>query len=178
VGPLQILPWALLLAHLAFAGATYATLPAEFPAQFDLGGNVTRMASRSLLEWFALPLVSASTFALLAWLRAQLPRRPQWFNFPGKEDFLALPASYHPPVVVEMQRVMDMTNALTVGLMLFIHVMMWRTALDPSRADGLTMWIVGPALLIGPVILLQTLRVQTAVDDARKRWRAEGSPAA
>jgi uncharacterized membrane protein len=178
MGPLRALPWALLLAHIAFAGATYATLPSEFPAQFDLGGNVTRMASRSVWEWFALPLVSASTFGLLAWIRAQLPRRPQWFNFPGKDEFLALPATYQPPVIVEMQRVMDVTGALTVGLMQFIHVMMWRTALDPSGAGNQAALIVLPALAIGPVILLQTLRVQTAVDEARKRWRADGSPSA
>jgi hypothetical protein len=175
---LALLPRLVLLLHIVFAIASYPSLPAEFPAQYDLSGRVSRMASRTPSEWFAMPLIAAGTFALLLWIRARLPQRPEWFNFPGKEEFLVLPRQYQSPVIVEMQRVLDVTAAMTLALLLAVQVMLYRGATDPAAGALHPLMIVLPAVLMGPIILLTTLRVQSAVDAARARWTADGRPAA
>jgi hypothetical protein len=173
----RLLPRLVLLGHVVFAIASYASLPSEFPAQFDLSGRVSRVAARTPAEWFAMPLTAAGTFALLLWIRARLPQRPEWFNFPGKEEFLDLPRPYQSPVIVEMQRVLDVTATLTLALLFAVQVMLFRTATQPDAGSMHPLTIVLPAILMGPIILLTTLRVQSAVDAARQRWTADGRPA-
>lgn len=175
--PLRILPWALWVALLLFTAATYSALPAEIPQQLDFAGRVTRSTPRGWLSWMMLPLISGLILGVLTVLRASLPKRPQHFNFPEKERFLRLPPRYRALVIPHMQATLDFTSVFLVLTMGGVQYTLWRTALG-ERTDGLELMIPLGSVIVLPLLLILTSRVNTATEDAERKWKADGSPTA
>lgn len=169
---LRILPWAILAAHLLFAIAVYPSLGPYVPTHLDFAGKVTGMRSTSWPEWFGLPMVGVATLVLLQGIGALLPRHPQLFNFGEKERFLKIPRAYHGPVIALMRATLDLTGAIVALTFLFVHVMLWRAGNGEAPA---AMHLVILLLSVGtlPMILLLTSKIDAAVVEAERRWKAE-----
>jgi len=168
---LRILPFGVFALLLAFAVGTYPDLPAQIPTNFDVGGAVTGMRTKSIQRWLGLPFIALGVHLLLITLIQMLPNKPHLFNFPDKERFLRLPASYRGPVIAAMQWTLDLTSLLVMLLMATIQVMMWRVA--HGKTDALAhLGLLLFSIVLGPAILISITRVTNAVDAAERRWRA------
>lgn len=168
VTPLRIGGAVALVALFGFSIAVFGELPSRIPQHFDASGTVTREVGTSAVSWFALPTVAALTWALIMWLGSRMPSNPELFNFPQKERFLTLPASYRAPVLREMQWMLDGTGLLVVLIMGAVQLMVWQTAVVGSAG------VLAQAPLLGVVaILLLTgvslVRLGRAVADAERR---------
>jgi uncharacterized membrane protein len=171
----NLLAWLVVLGVVVAAILTYSALPSEIPVHFDLGGRVTRRDSASLFSWFLLPAIALMLQLLFVALRAGLPRHPERFNFPDKEEFLRLPDAYRAPVVERMQAMMDVMALLVQLVLALVFVLVWLAAHD--RASS-TLMIV-PILLsvmTAPLALVLVSRVSAEVEVQTKEWRAAGSP--
>jgi uncharacterized membrane protein len=169
---LRILPWAILAAHLLFAIAIYPSLGPYVPTHLDFAGKVTRVRSTSWPEWFGLPIIGLATLALLQGIGALLPTRPQLFNFGEKERFLKIPRTYHGPVIALMRATLDLTAVIVMLTFLLVHVMLWRAGDGEAPA---AMHLVILLLSVGtlPLVLLMTSKIDTAAQEAERRWKAD-----
>jgi uncharacterized membrane protein len=174
---IRTLNLALVLASFVFAAATYGALPETIPMHIDLGGTPSNISERSLLGWFALPLINLASLALLMWLGAMLPTHPGWFNFPEKEKLLALPREYQAPAIREMRLMLDVTLFGMLMTLLMVQALLWRTAM--GREPGLLAVAPFLGVLMTPVILVFVSRVNEATEREARRWAADrGSPGA
>jgi uncharacterized membrane protein len=169
----RLLPWVLWSALVVFSIATYGELPAEIPRKISGAGTITATEPRSWFTWMLLPLVAAGTQVMLSWIGSLLPTQPELFNFTEKERFLKIPADYRGPVVERMRDVMDLVGALAMLLLFTVQVGLWLAATGRK-----TPWMP-PLLMVGsiafiPIIVLLLLRVNRAVDEAERRWKAAG----
>ncbi|HRN52056.1 MAG TPA: DUF1648 domain-containing protein [Gemmatimonadaceae bacterium] len=171
---LRALPWALWAALALFSVATYTTLPEMIPRHFDAAGNPTAMMQRSPWSWAMIPIIALVTQVGIAWTAAVLPRKPHLFNFSDKERFLRIPAAYQGPVIEKMREMLDITGAFTVLVFATVQVMVWRSAMGHA-ADGMSLGLILVTVMFTPAILILISRVNTAVEEAEKRWKsAEG----
>lgn len=167
----RLLPWALCAALALFSVATYSTLPELIPQHFDSAGNITSSTGKSPWSWAMVPIIAVATQALLAGLGSLLPRQPELFNFSEKERFLKLPEEYRGPVIERMREILDVTSAFTVVVFGIVQFMIWRAALG-TPANGLVVWLIVVSVLFAPGVFMLSSRVNTAVDEAERRWRA------
>jgi uncharacterized membrane protein len=171
----SLLAWLVVLGVIVAAILTYSELPSEIPAHFDLGGRVTRRESTSLVSWFLLPTVALVVQLLLVALRAGLPRHPERFNFPDKEEFLRLPDAYRAPVVERMQWMMDAMALLIQLVLAVVFVLVWLAAHD--RASNTLMMVpILMSVMTAPLAFVLLSRVSAEVEVQTKEWRAAGSP--
>lgn len=175
--PLRLLPWLLLVALVLFSVAVYDALPPQVPKSVDLSGRVAHTAEKSPASWGLLPFVALLTLLLMESIRRRLPRRPDLFNFPGKDDLRKLPAEFHPPVIARMQRFLDVTGTATMLIMCAVQLLMWHTARGGSSELG-TMLLLISAVLITPLLFLVQQGVTNEVEDAKKRWESRRHPLA
>jgi uncharacterized membrane protein len=171
---LRILPWALLAVHLIFAIAIFPSLGPEIPTHLDFAGKVTRTRSTSWPEWFGLPMIGVATLLLLQGVGAILPRRPELFNFAEKERFLKIPRAYHGPVIALMRATLDLTGVIVALTFLFVQVMLWRAG-DGKAPEWMNITVLVFPIGTLPMILLLTSKINTAVEDAERRWKADES---
>ncbi|MBX3173696.1 MAG: hypothetical protein KF709_04755 [Gemmatimonadaceae bacterium] len=171
----RIVSWTLVLVLFAFALGTYGGLPEQIPTGIDASGNARGLRERSLLIWLLVPLMALLIQGMLEFIRASLPRRPHWFNFPDKDRFLRLPARFRPPVIEAMRATLDITAAVGHLPLFLVQYLIWQTAIGNPSSSGVVFILVGSAF-IGPVILITVGRVGTATEEAERRWKAEGSP--
>jgi hypothetical protein len=117
-------------------------------------------------------MIGFATLLLLQGIGAVLPRHPQLFNFAEKERFLKIPRAYHGPVIALMRATLDLTGAIVALTFLFVQVMLWRAGGGKAPAE---MHIAVLVLSIGtlPLVLLMTSKINTAVEEAERRWKAE-----
>lgn len=163
---------ALVMISFVFAAATYGALPETIPTHIDLGGTPSNLTERSLLGWFALPLIDLASLALLMWLGAMLPSHPGWFNFPEKEKLLALPSEYRAPAIAAMRLTLDVTLLGMLMTLLVVQLLFWRTAM--GHRPGLLAVAPFIGVLITPVVLILVSRVTDATEREAKRWAANG----
>lgn len=168
---LRLLPWIVWVALVLFSVSTYGGIPGDLPRHLNAAGEVTADIPRSFLGWMLIPIVALLVQALMTGLTSLLPRRPDLFNFSEKERFLRIPEAYRGPVIARMRDTMDVIGLLAMLVMAYVQVMMWRAALGDS-AKGLSMWLIVATVLFTPLALIMTLRVNTAVDEAERRWKA------
>jgi uncharacterized membrane protein len=172
---LRLLPWTMVLAAFLFALGTWKALPAEIPMGIDARGNADRLTEKLVWSWFGLPMLALGTVALLAGLRALMPRRPELFNHPEKERFLKLPAAYRGQVFEEIGSILDVT-ATFVGLtVLEVQFILFRAASSRPVTAALPILLV-TTILIAPAVLLMLTRVNAAVERAERQWIAAGRP--
>lgn len=171
---LRLLAWAALLALIGISAASYGELPAEIPAHIGLGGEVTRTSDKSILGWFALPLIALAVHLLIEGVGVMLPSRPHWFNFPEKARFLALPKASQAPVIEEMRTLLDITLLGTNGLMLVIQYHLWRMALG-EKSDGVLLAVAIVPVFLTPAILFWLTRVTAALEREEARLKSAGA---
>lgn len=168
---LRVVPWAMWGALAIFSVATYSSLPSEIAQHFNAAGEVTSTTPKSLLSWLMVPGIALLTMAGLSWLSSLLERQPGLFNFPEKERFLKIPAAYRGPVIVRMRETLDVTNIFVALVFCVVQLMIWRAGLGDS-ASGYSIGLIVGTVLFTPLVLLMTSRVNSAVDEAEKRWKA------
>ncbi|MFN0098110.1 MAG: DUF1648 domain-containing protein [Gemmatimonadaceae bacterium] len=173
--PLRLLPWLVVLGVFVAAILAYPSLPSEVPAKLNLAGEVARRVPESLASWFLIPVLALVLQILLVMWRNSLPRHPEMFNFPDKEDFLRLPDAYRGPVVVQMQWMMDAIALLIQALLAAIYVLVWMRSRGHSSSSQVIVPII-MSVMTTPLIFLLLARVTNAVDEQKKQWRAAGSP--
>ncbi len=171
---LRILPWAIVAVHLLFAVAIYPSLGPEIATHLDFAGQVTRTRATSWMEWFGLPLIGVATLLLLQGIGAILPRRPELFNFADKERFLKIPRAYHGPVIALMRATLDLTGVIVALTFLFVQVMLWRAG-DGKAPEWMNITVLVFPIGTLPMILFLTSKINTAVDEAERRWKADES---
>ncbi len=168
--PLKFVSWALMAGLLAFAAATYAGLPDAVPVHLDAGGNADRFEAKSPLSWFTLSGIALLTFGLMEGIAAVLPRKPQLFNFPDKNRFLALPPEFQAPVIEEMRAVIQVSNIGVLLTLWVVQVLLWRVAMGTEA--GALAWLPFLGFLVTPVVLALVSRVTDATEREEKRWKA------
>jgi uncharacterized membrane protein len=167
---LRALPWVLWVTLVLFSLATYATLPEQIPQHLNAAGEVTRTMQRSIWSWLLLPGIAGLTLGLVSWAGAFVARRPEYFNFPEKERFLKIPHEYRGPVLVRMRETLDVTGVFLIVVMGYVQLMMWRSA-QGTNVQGMSLGLLVGTILFTPGILILTSRVNTAVDEAERRWK-------
>lgn len=167
---IRILPWVVLIGLVAFTAATYAGLPPEIPTKISSRGVVTHTEAKTFIHWFLPVGIAALTQAFLTGLSLVLPGKPELFNFPEKERFLALPSEYRPPVIERMQFAMDIIGVLTMLVMFYVQFMLWRTASGHPNTLGFAALMV-LTVLFAPTAFLLVGRVSAEVDAQERRWR-------
>ncbi|GAB1343838.1 hypothetical protein [Gemmatimonas sp.] len=173
----RLLPWLLLGGLVVFSVAVYGSLPDQLPRNVDLSGEIGRTETKTPLSWAALPLVALSLLVLFEVIRRRLPHRPELFNFPGKDDFLKLPAEYRPPIIAKMQGFLDITASLTTAIMGAVQLMLWHVARG-GKSDVVTIGILLVSVMTTPALFLVLQGVTNEVDAAKKRWEGRRQPAA
>jgi uncharacterized membrane protein len=168
---LRVLPWAIWAGLMVFSVATYGGLPPEIPQRLNDAGEVTRSVGRTWVAWLALPLIAAAVQVLLTSVTLLLPSKPDLFNFPEKERFLQLPHSYRGHVIVRMQETLDAISVLTMLLLCGVQVLLWRVALGHASRNALPVILIGTLVFV-PAALLLTSRVNSATEDAERKWKA------
>lgn len=166
----RILPWVVVIGLIGFTAATYTGLPAEIPTKISSSGVVTHTEPKTLFNWFLLVGITALTQAFLTGITIMLRGKPELFNFPEKERFLALPSEYRPPVIERMQFVMDIVGTLTMLFLFYVQFMLWRVALGNPHHLGFAAMIVLTIFFV-PVTFLLVGRVSAEVEVQEKRWR-------
>lgn len=173
----RVLPWLLLAGLVALSAAVYPTLPAELPRSVDFNGRVTRTMTKSPWAWGLLPLVAVLTQLLMEGIRRALPRKPELFNFPGKEDLLKLPAELRAPIIGTMQWFMDMVSCMTLAVLLAVQLTMWHTARG-GKGDTASIVVMMLCVLMTPLLFLLLQRVTSQVDAAKRTWESRRNPLA
>ena len=157
-----------LLVHVLFSVVVFWELPDQLPQHFDVTGAPKRFVETSASSWFLLPAIALATWGMITAVAHRLPSHPEWFNFPEKARFLALPADYRAPVVKEMRSMLGVANMLVAVLMLVIQLMMWQQAVHGS-AGPLAPLPLGLSALLVPVMLVWLVRLRRAMVAAEQR---------
>ena len=173
----RVLPWVALAIIVVFSLAVYPTLPSTIPRSLDFSGRITHTTSRSPWAWGLLPVVALLTQLLLESIRRALPRKPELFNFPGKDDLLKLPQEMRAPIIVTMQWFMDVVSCMTLALLFAAQLMMWHTARGGTSGTA-SIVLTLLCVLMTPLLLLLLQRVTTQVDAAKRAWESRRNPLA
>jgi uncharacterized membrane protein len=179
VRPLRLLSWTLLAILLLLAAVSYAGLPDRIPEKLAIDGRVTRDAAKTVWRWFLLPGIALVLQLLFEGIGAMLPSRPQWFNFPEKERFLALPREFQAPVIAEMRTLLDIALFGIQLLFLVIQYQLWAAAQGRGTSGLIIAAAVLPVLLT-PMTLFWLTRVTSALEREEARYRdtrQRGQPA-
>ncbi|MFO0073398.1 MAG: DUF1648 domain-containing protein [Gemmatimonas sp.] len=172
---LRLVGWVGVALLLAGTVVSYPQLPATIPQHIDAGGKPGNFVARSPLAWGWPVLLTLLLMILNEGLRAWLPKRPELFNFPGKEQLLRLPAEYRGEVVLRMQHFLDLMSVQLVVTFALVQWMQWRGA-HGATSEALTVTlIVGPSLVMG-VVGLFLRGLQEAVDRAQRRYESRRHP--
>lgn len=153
------------------SAVAYADLPDRIPVHFGLSGQPDRWADKSFWSVFTLPLVATVIGALLGTLAVVAARKPGVFNFPGKEDFLALPPERRQPATRVLQEMMAALALATVALFAVIQLAVLRAG-QLGQEDGLVLPAVLVTVVAMPVLIgVYSLRINRAVREAAGRAR-------
>ena len=171
----RVLPWVALAIIVVFSLAVYPTLPSTIPRSLDFSGRTTHTTSRSPWAWGLLPVVALLTQLLLESIRRALPRKPELFNFPGKDDLLKLPQEMRAPIIVTMQWFMDVVSCLMLALLFAAQLMMWHTARGGASGSA-SIVLTLLSVLMAPLLLVLLQRVTRQVDAAKRTWESRRNP--
>lgn len=144
---------AVLLATL-FVGSllVWPELPERIPGHFGLDGEVTRWEAPSLARWLLVPVFALGVVVLNYGIAAWLPRRPEIFNHPDRDAFLALPPERRRPVVARMQAFLYGVSGPIIVLFGVVQWMRYRTAGGGDATPYVALALVIGAM-IGPLAL-------------------------
>ena len=172
---LRLVGWVGVALLLVGTVVSYPQLPATIPQHIDAGGKPGSFVARSPLAWGWPVLLTLLLMILNEGLRAWLPKKPELFNFPGKEQLLRLPAEYRGEVVLRMQYFLDLMSVQLVVTFALVQWMQWRGA-HGATSEALTVTlIVGPSLFM-VVVGLFLSGIQEAVDQAQRRYESRRHP--
>jgi uncharacterized membrane protein len=171
---LRPLTWILVIA-LVIVVAAYPSLPTSIPRSIDVNSQGKGFTPRSPFTWGLPMCIGLITLIGLEVLRARLPKKPELFNFPGKEQLLKLPSEYRTGAVVLMQQFMDVMNLQLVITFGIVQLLIWRGARGES-SGGLSI-----ATLVFPMCMLIAIGLflnvsQSEVDAAQRRYDSRRDP--
>ncbi|HXE56812.1 MAG TPA: DUF1648 domain-containing protein [Gemmatimonadales bacterium] len=153
IAPVRLLNLLLLAGLLAWSIAVWPSLPARLPIHVDLDGTVDRWAERSIVAWFALPVLAAGVSLLLMGVRRLARRRPMIANLPDRDRLLRLPPAAQQAVLAEVGRLLDLVAVQTSLVFVLLQAGLHRVA----TAAGGPGWIVAAlAVAVGgmPVLMI------------------------
>lgn len=173
----RVLPWLLLAGLVVLSAAVYPSLPDTLPRSVGFDGHVTHPMAKSPWTWGLLPMIAVFTQLLMEGIRRALPRKPDLFNFPGKDDLLKLPPELRAPIIVTMQWFMDIVACLTLVVLLAVQLIMWYAARG-GRSGLASIVVMMVCVLMTPLLFLLLQRVTNQVDAAKRVWESRRNPLA
>lgn len=151
--------------------ACYGPLPMRFPSHFDAAGVADGFMEKSVLGWFALPIVFSVLSAFFMGIGSSLPafsaRYPGLVNVPNKDAFVALPEAARARVLAPMQDMMLLMIVPLAGLSAYIAYGSFELA--TSARTTLSPFPV--AIVIGFILVslvVATVRTSRAIDAETK----------
>lgn len=151
-------------------------LPARMPIHFGIQGQADGWVETSPLAWFGLPLLALALVLLNAAIARWLPRRPDLFNHPDKQRFLALPATYRAPVIRRMQEFLHWISVQLVLLFGLIQVGIYRTALGATSGTFMVVVLVLGTAVLPMLLLWNVSRIQTEITRQFRLFQQQAVP--
>jgi uncharacterized membrane protein len=169
--PLRLGALTLLAGLYAGSAAAYPHLPERIPIHFDFAGNPDAWASTTLLSWFMLPLFATGLAGFLLVLGRLSEYRPELWNIPEKQRFLALSAEARAPIVARLRTFMALVAVLTTALMGTMQVEVFLIATGQMRP---TPWLIAGAVVLmlvvtGVAAVRMNGRVAVEIREAHQR---------
>ena len=158
--------------------AAWPHLPARIPIHFGIHGRADHWVETTPLAWFALPLLALAMVLVNAWLARLLPRRPDLFNHPDKQRFLALPTPYRAPVIHRMQAFLHWVSVQLVLLFGLIQVAVYRTAHGAESGTFMVVVLVLGIAVLPMLLLWNVTRIQAEITQQFRRFRQQAEPGA
>lgn len=164
--------WIALLAVVTTSIVALQWLPSELSPPRAAGARTVHYTP---LSWATPLAIGVAVLLFTDWLSSQLPKRPQLFNFPGKEQLLALPAELRVEAIRRMQQCMDLVNLQLVATFAIVQWLQWQRAHGASdNTATILLMVTSPVTLIVVGVYLQ--RIQSAVDDAQRSYESRRNP--
>lgn len=152
----------------------FGDLPERIPTHFGADGVADAWADRSVFSWFTVPTIAAVLSVIMTVLARWIAAHPERINLPGKERLAQVPERHRGPVVEVIRELFALLHLETVAIMLLVQRATWVGA-QGGDTSGLLFGVLALALLSSPALIAFTLiRMQSAVDHALGRARAEG----
>lgn len=173
--PLRLTAWGIVLGGVVAAMLTYPNLTAEVSGSVAVSGADSGRAPTTPGSWFLLPGLMVILQLLFMALRDRLPRHPESFNFPDKDDFLRLPDEFRGPVLLQMQWLIDAVAVLVQFSLVMVFALVWYSSTG-RESGGLMLIPLLMGVMTTPLVFLLLTRVTNALEAQTKEWRAAGSP--
>ena len=170
---LRAIQYLLLTAYLTISIALYQKLPDRFPIHFNINGVADGWADKSILSWFALPLIATALVAMFNAIGSLAANKPQLWNIPKKTEFLTLSPEARRPITQMMENFMTLTAICLLLLFISLQISMYQVA---AGLINTMPWhtTLGLILILGVVVggsIVFTVRVRRAVDEALRAGR-------
>jgi uncharacterized membrane protein len=172
---LRPLTWILAIALVIAVVVAYPSLPTSIPQSIDVNGQGKGFTPRSPFTCRLPMCIGLITLIGLEVLRVRLPKKPELFNFPGKEQLLKLPSEYRTGAVVRMQQFMDVMNLQLVITFGMVQLMIWRGARGESSGGLSIATLVFPMFMLIAIGLFLNV-IQSEVDAAQRRYDSRRNP--
>ena len=155
------------LAMWGVAAFSYGALPERFPSHFDASGVPDAFMTKSMLGWFALPMIFSLLAALFVGLAVLVPslsaKHPTIINVPSKARFLALPESARAQALEPMRDLMLFMVSPLALLALYIGLGSFRVA--TGAASTLSPWPVPVVVsVILAAVVVATVRTKRSIE--------------
>jgi uncharacterized membrane protein len=156
------------------AAAWWPLIPERFPTHFDLAGKPDGWSNRSLLSWFALPLIALALGSFVGgigiWIGALARNTPGIVNVPQKDLFLKLSPEGRASVVMPTRLLLLAVLVLMQVLFLAILEGTGRVATGEQATLSIAPVVVFMPL-VGVAVVFGWLATANAITRAA---RAEG----
>jgi uncharacterized membrane protein len=154
----------LLLALFIYSAAAWPGLPERIPEHFNVAGTPDRWGNRSLVSWFAVPLIALLLSAAIIALARIIPRKPAILNLPDKKKLLALPPEAQAPVYASIQNLLYWLSAFVAAEFLAIQLGRYLTAVNSSTAHTFIIIVIVIGVVAMPMIgILFFVNIQNAL---------------
>jgi uncharacterized membrane protein len=124
---------ALLVGYWALCFVLYPRLPGRIAIHFDARGQADGWTDRPWLAWFGMPLLATATALLIIGCAKLARQNPHLWNIPEKKRFLALTPEQREPILVELDKMLDLVTVYTVAVFLIVQVEIYTSAIATAR---------------------------------------------
>jgi uncharacterized membrane protein len=156
--------FAMVMAHGAFALATFGSLPERIPVHFNASGEADGFASAGFASWSSLWFISVGLGALFAWTSLRIDRFPQrYLSIPRRDEIFGLPAAARSRVMAVVSFHILVLTGLIMAFMFGLHICIALTIHGAIDRLPVIFILVGLALLMLYVIPM-TVRLLSSVN--------------
>ncbi|HLM67692.1 MAG TPA: DUF1648 domain-containing protein [Longimicrobium sp.] len=152
-----------ILIILLVAGSVWAypRLPERIPVHFSLSGEPDRWEARSPASWFLLPAIGIVMALVLHAMSVYGARRPEVWNLPEKQKFLALHPPDQAPIIARMQEFMARVGVAVTALFCVIQAGIYSAS--AGGEEWLPLWVTAGIAAMVLSIGIGAVRLNGAV---------------